>query len=117
MEPKEEKKALSAYSLLDNRVQSDPYEFYSLLHEKCPIYQMPETGIYVVTKYEDVRAILLDTETFSSVVLGMSALQGPNAELYQQILANAAGSMFTSCTAAIRPSILTTASSSTVSSR
>jgi cytochrome P450 len=86
MEPKEEKIALSAYSLLDNRVQSDPYEFYSLLHEKCPIYQMPETGIYVVTKYEDVRAVLLDTETFSSVVLGMSALQGPNAELYQQIL-------------------------------
>ncbi|MFZ1121076.1 MAG: hypothetical protein WAN81_12690, partial [Candidatus Binataceae bacterium] len=86
MEPKEEKNALSSYSLLDNRVQSDPYEFYSLLHEKCPIYQMPETGIYVVTKYEDVRAVLLDTETFSSVVLGMSALQGPNAELYQQIL-------------------------------
>jgi cytochrome P450 len=49
---------------------------------------MPETGIFVVSRYDDARNELLDTDTYSSVVLGMSALQGPNADLYQQILAD-----------------------------
>lgn len=80
-------RSIAEYSLLDPEIQSDPFHFYQLLHAECPVYRMPETGIYVVTRYEDCRKVLLDTDTYSSVVLGMSALQGPNADLYQQILA------------------------------
>jgi len=43
------------YSFLDPKVQSDPYEFYDTLHHECPVYQMPETGMYMVTKYDDLR--------------------------------------------------------------
>src|SRR3546814_15113270 len=47
---------------------------------------MPETGIYVVTKYDDILAVTRDTETFSNVILAMEALQGENGRRYQEIL-------------------------------
>jgi cytochrome P450 len=72
--------------LLDPQVLNDPFEFYALLHQEQPVYRMPETGIYVVTRYDDVRAVVKDTVTYSSVILGMEALQGENANLYQDIL-------------------------------
>lgn len=78
--------AIESYSLLDPAIQSDPYAFYDLLRAECPVYRMPETEMYVVTRYEDAREVLRDTETFSSVVLAMSALQQENADLYQEIL-------------------------------
>ncbi len=84
--PTEAKKPISEYSLLDNALQSDPYAFYDRLREEEPVYRMPETGIFVVTRWEDCKAVLLDTDTYSSVVLGMSALQGPKADYYQNIL-------------------------------
>jgi len=81
-----EKKPLSAYSLLDEKTLECPFEFYKRLHEEAPVYQMPETGIYVISKYADVVAITRDTETFSNVVLAMEALQGENGRRYQTIL-------------------------------
>ena len=72
-------------SLLDPHIQSDPFEFYDQLREKCPVYQMPETGFWVLTTYDDVRAALTDTETFSSQMRthGMTA---QNRGLHQKIL-------------------------------
>jgi cytochrome P450 len=64
------------FSLVDPEVASDPYEFYSVLHEQCPVYQMPETATFVVTKYDDLRQVLLDTQTFSSQVRTRSLLSG-----------------------------------------
>lgn len=86
MSVREQARSIADYSLLDNRVQSSPFEFYDLLHRECPVYRMPETGFYIVTKYEDAREVLRDTDSYSSVVLGMKELLGPGAELYQQIL-------------------------------
>jgi cytochrome P450 len=75
------------FSLLDPVVQNDPFEFYALLQQQEPIYRMPETGIFVVTRYEDCRSVLRDTETYSSVILGMEAIQGEaRAAMYQNIL-------------------------------
>lgn len=79
-------RAISDYSLLDPQVQAQPWEFYQKLHEEQPVYRMPETGIYVISKYEDVRAVLLDTTTYSNVILAMEALQGDNGRRYQAIL-------------------------------
>ncbi len=78
--------ALSDFSLLDPQVQADPWAFYQRLHEERPVYRMPETGIYVVSRYEDVRAVLLDTTNYSNVLLAMEALQGDNGRRYQAIL-------------------------------
>jgi cytochrome P450 len=79
-------KPVAEYSLLDEQVLACPFEFYKRLHEECPVYQMPETGIYVVTKYDDILAVTRDTETFSNVILAMEALQGENGRRYQEIL-------------------------------
>ena len=53
-------------SFLDPAVQDDPFESYATLREQCPVYRVPETGLYMVTRYEDVRETLTNPETFSS---------------------------------------------------
>lgn len=53
-------------SLMDPAVQRCPWPFYEQLHAHCPVYRMPETGFVLVTRYEDVKAVLADTETFSN---------------------------------------------------
>lgn len=75
-------------SLLDPAVQSDPYDFYNDLHSEAPIYRMPETGYYIVTRYKDVCQVLLDPERFSSTFSqSFFALQGEEgAALYEDIL-------------------------------
>ena len=79
-------KGIADYNLLDPAVMAAPWEFYGLLHEEQPIYRMPETGIYVVTRYEDVMTVLKDTTTYSNVILAMEALQGDNGRRYQEML-------------------------------
>ena len=53
-------------SFLDPAVQDNPFESYATLREQCPVYRVPETGLYMVTRYEDVREALTKPETFSS---------------------------------------------------
>ncbi|WP_448586808.1 cytochrome P450 [Thermaurantiacus sp.] len=53
-------------NLFDPEVQQCPYEAYRILRDKAPAYRIPGTAIYVVTRYEDVRRVLTDTETFPS---------------------------------------------------
>lgn len=79
--------ALSRYSLMDHAVQSDPYDFHALLHEHCPVYRMPETGFYVVTRYDDLRKVLIDTKTFSNSLPSRRALKGDLGELYERLVA------------------------------
>ncbi|MAJ12265.1 MAG: cytochrome P450 [Gammaproteobacteria bacterium] len=79
-------KKISDTSLLDAETLANPWGFYEALQREEPIYKMPETGIYVVTKYDDVAHILRDTETFSNVILAMEALQGDNGRRYQEML-------------------------------
>ncbi len=53
-------------SLLDPAVQADPFEHYRELREHAPVYRMPETGFYVVSTYDALRAVVSDPETFSN---------------------------------------------------
>ena len=87
-ESTQEPRQLSDLSLLDPATLSDPSMFYARLHKECPVYQMPETGMFVVTKYDDLRQVLKDTETFSSSPDHGPAmsLQGDLAGTYQEIL-------------------------------
>ncbi len=43
-----------------------PYAAYHQLRDEAPVWQDPMTGQYVVTRYADLRAIVLDTERFSN---------------------------------------------------
>lgn len=78
---------LSRYSLMDHAVQSDPYDFHALLHERCPVYRMPETGFYVVTRYDDLRKVLIDTKTFSNSLPSRRAVKGELGDMYEAIMA------------------------------
>jgi cytochrome P450 len=64
--------------LLDPAVQRDPFPHYRRLREHDPVLRMPESGFYVLTRYEDVRAVLRDTETFSNT-LDLADLSGERA--------------------------------------
>jgi cytochrome P450 len=52
--------------LADPEVLECPYPTYDLLREQAPVWRDPLTGIYNITRYEDLRQILRDTETFST---------------------------------------------------
>jgi cytochrome P450 len=47
-------------------------EFIARLHEEAPLYR-DEAGFWVVSRYDDVRAVLLDHERFSSQMMGAAA--------------------------------------------
>ena len=53
-------------SFFDPVVQDDPFDAYALMHEQCPVHQLPENDLYMVTRYADVRTVLTDPATFSS---------------------------------------------------
>jgi len=82
-------KTIENYSFLDPMTNSDPYELYGVLHNQSPVYQIPEVGIYVITKYDDIRMALKDFETFSSDV--SVATRGEFSNLHQSILIDGGG--------------------------
>lgn len=77
------------HTILDPRIQDSPWDFYSELHARCPVFPMPEIGAVMVTKYEDVRFVLTRPDLFSSSGRSGGAkkgLQVDNARRYQEIL-------------------------------
>ena len=77
------------FSFLDPAVSSAPWDFYEVLHEQSPVYQIPETGAFVVTRYEDLRAVLKNHDVFSSDVGSIGG--GSLAEIQQGVLKNGGG--------------------------
>lgn len=53
-------------NLFDPELQQCPYDAYKRLRDEAPVYNIPGTQIYVVTRYEHVREVLLDTQRFPS---------------------------------------------------
>ena len=45
---------------------SDPYSFWKRTRENEPVFYSPEIEYWVVTRYDDIKAILKDPEAFSS---------------------------------------------------
>ncbi len=54
----------------DPEIQKCPYDQYKTLRDDHPVYQDPNTGIYHVSRYEDVRYVLSNHELFSGNVRG-----------------------------------------------
>lgn len=69
------------YDPFDPSVAADPYPVYELLRDEHPAYFAPETGAYVLSRYDDVVWALADTDLFSSdamrgVLLGLPTGRG-----------------------------------------
>jgi len=45
-----------------------PYPTYQALRDEAPVWQDPKTGMFFVTRFEDIRAALGDPETFTNRV-------------------------------------------------
>ena len=58
-EEKMSKEQMKDFSLLDPIVSSDPFDFYNILHHEAPVYKIPETGTYVITKYQDLKSMTI----------------------------------------------------------
>ena len=61
---------LSDINFLDPDLQENPYEAYEVLREEAPIYLSPDTGFFVVSKYNDLKRVLTDYEFFSRDLSG-----------------------------------------------
>jgi len=59
-------KSVSDYDFFDPEVIENPFEFYHAARRDAPIYQLPDTKIYFVSRYEDVRQALKRTDVFSN---------------------------------------------------
>lgn len=57
----------------DDQIRSDPYPWYSALRDVAPVHYVQRQGFWVISRYDDVAAVLRQPEAFSSE-LGMGAL-------------------------------------------
>jgi len=74
-------------SFFDPAVQDDPFEAYELMHEHCPVHQLPENGLFMVTKYDDVKSVLTDADTFSSNPVGRTPHVSEAAKAVAEVFA------------------------------
>jgi len=61
----------------DHLILKDPYAYFEAVRAKGPIYQLPGSGIVVVTGFNEALEVLQNTDDFSSAL----AVQGPAAQL------------------------------------
>ncbi|WIW89529.1 cytochrome P450 [Sphingobium sp. V4] len=53
-------------TLTADAVLRNPFPAYKWLRDEAPVYKDPVSGVYVITRYDDIEAIAGDPETFSS---------------------------------------------------
>ncbi|QIQ87614.1 cytochrome P450 [Erythrobacter sp.] len=53
-------------NLFDPQVQQCPWDAYRTLRDEAPVYRIPGTDIFVVSRYEHVREVLMDPQRFPS---------------------------------------------------
>ena len=75
-------------SLMDPEVQRCPYDFEAKLRKECPVYEMPETGFYVISQFEHIRKVFSQPGLFASNIdLRAFKPGGPTpevAEIYEE---------------------------------
>ena len=76
--------ALAALNPFDPKLLADPWDYYRRVREEAPVYREPNTGIFLISSYAAVVAVLRDWEGFSNRfgrVLG--ARGGPPPEVLE----------------------------------
>ena len=66
---------------LDPEQRADPYPVYAALRRDAPVTYVPGLDLWVVTRYDDVVAVVKDDETFSSRNALRSSPREPLAEV------------------------------------
>ena len=64
------------YDPLSPAYTVDPYPHYRRLREEAPVYFAPEAGLWCVSRYEDVQAVLRADDVFSSRAMFTMIMNG-----------------------------------------
>ena len=72
-------------SFLNPATNSNPFPAYSHLLQERPIYFDPAIRFFVVSRYEDIRRILMDPKTFSSAAWQDTARAHFEDEQFKQV--------------------------------
>ena len=48
----------------DPDISECPYGAYKILQDNAPVWQDPKSGMFIITRYEDVQEVLKDTKSF-----------------------------------------------------
>lgn len=73
-------------------VIASPWDFFAQLRECAPVYALPNNAYYLISRYEDVKTIAMDTETYSSnLVSVMLSTNTENARGEQPEILNLSG--------------------------
>ncbi|MEP2549772.1 MAG: hypothetical protein ABJH26_00630, partial [Marinomonas sp.] len=64
-------------NLFDPELQQCPYDAYKTLRDDAPVYNIAGTPIYVVTRYDDVREVLMDPIRFRSTAMDTNLRNSP----------------------------------------
>ena len=59
------------YDPLSPEISRDPYPHYEALRREAPVYRVPSSGFYAVSRYDDVARVLKDPDQFSSNAMRM----------------------------------------------
>ena len=62
--------ALEDINFLDGALQNCPYHAYEKLREEAPVWRDPVTGFFVISRYDDIRDVLLDPARFVNSMEG-----------------------------------------------
>ncbi len=55
-----------ALSFLNPETRANPFPIYKYLRDERPVYFDPKVGMFIISRYEDIRRVLTDPKTFSS---------------------------------------------------
>lgn len=58
--------AVAEINFFEVETNDCPYHAYKHMRDEAPVWQDPVTGMWTLTRYEDIRAALLDTERFTN---------------------------------------------------
>lgn len=57
-------RSVDEVDLFDPATQEDWYPTYDLLREEAPVWKMPGTNVYVLTRFDDIQAVLRRTDLY-----------------------------------------------------
>lgn len=55
-------------SLMDPEIQQCPFVFYDTLRAEAPVYQMPDSGMFIVTSYDLLMEVMKQPKVYSNLV-------------------------------------------------
>lgn len=65
--------------------KDDRFRAYDVLREQAPVYQDPVTGNYILTRYADLRSVLINHKIFSNDCGMISRRESPVRQIVDQI--------------------------------